>query len=156
MVQSLHIIYRLSFRLSLFVGFNDRGVIDEFWPAGAGPCAHKPCAILAFLFRAFATDAIVFLVGMLAKAFEIICAMSRDIVEAPAFAFWNFAMRLFPLRIQIFVFFKAMIAKAFGLRPNHFAFDTFTISPTQIKLIVTFLRDRQLGCIYDIQFLILQ
>ncbi len=80
--------------------------------------------------------------------------MGRNVIEAFAFTLGGLAGGFFPLRVKILMLLEPMIAKTFGLWPNHFTLNLVRISPTQVEPVLAFLRNRQQPT-HDIQLFIL-
>ena len=88
-------------------------------------------------------------IGMLAETLKIVGPMGRNVVEALTLALWGFAVRLSPIRIEIFVLFEPVVAKTLSFWANHLALNSPLVPPAQVQPFLAHFGDRK-PSIHDI------
>lgn len=152
-IEASHVISVLSLLSSLAKGLHNCIVLCEFGTTGASPSTGKPIALIAVIACAFLRETVMFLEGVLAETFEIVCAMRGDIVEAFAFALGSIAGRLLARRIEIVVVLELVVTEAFCFRTDHLAVLTSLVAPREIEPILRFFGNGEAHRLSDVHLL---
>ena len=75
---------------------------------------------------------------MLAQTLKIISSMCWNVLKSLAFAAFGTACRFTVNRVQLLMFLKPVITKAFSFRANHFAFVALRVFPAEVKSVRIF------------------
>jgi hypothetical protein len=75
---------------------------------------------------------------MLAQTLKIVSPMRWNVLKSLAFAGFGTAERLTVNRVQVLMFLKPVITKAFSFRADHFALVALRVFPAEIKSVRIF------------------